>query len=237
MPKVALITGADRGLGLGLTQRLLASGWTVIAGKFLDWPELDTLQASFPETLIQVSLDVSSDSSVAQAVAEVQSRLDGIDLLICNAAIQRSAEVQSITEDLNFDHMIAEFNTNTLGALRVTNAFFPMLQASSMKRLCYVSSEAGSIAESKRTGWFGYCMSKAALNMAVKNMHNDLSHQGYSFRLYHPGWMRTYMSGAKNQDAHYEPDEAADFALKHFLSAVDESQVRLVDWQGNEMPW
>ena len=91
MPKVALITGADRGLGLGLTQRLLASGWTVIAGKFLDWPELDALQASFPERLIQVSLDVSSDSSVAQAVAEVQLRLDGIDLLICNIPARRQA--------------------------------------------------------------------------------------------------------------------------------------------------
>jgi NAD(P)-dependent dehydrogenase (short-subunit alcohol dehydrogenase family) len=107
-----------------------------------------------------------------------------------------------------------------------------------MKRLCFVSSEAGSVGASKRSGWFGYCMSKAALNMAVKNLHNELFPQGYTFRLYHPGWMRSYMGGAKAEQGDLEPDEAAGYALPLFLNTrADESRLVLVDYKGREWPW
>ena len=130
-----------------------------------------------------------------------------------------------------------EFNVNALGALRLVSSFLPLLDAGQMKRLCFVSSEAGSIGASKRTGWFGYCMSKAALNMAVKNLSNDLSSQGFSFRLYHPGWLKTYMSGTKNEHASMEPEEGAEIALEYFLSDSGEVALSLHDWEGNDMPW
>ena len=237
MGNVALVTGADRGLGFGLTQALLERDWTVLAGRFLDWPELNMLESAHPGRLKILDLDVSSDESIQAAARRSASEVSKIDLLICNAAVQMSTRVECIRDDLNFDHMRKEFDVNTLGALRVTKAFLPLLESSPMKRICFVSSEAGSIGESQRTGWFGYCMSKAALNMAVKNLHNDLAPRGYGIRLYHPGWMRTYMSGEKNLEAHYEPEEAAQFALAHFLGERDESRLHLVDWQGREMPW
>jgi len=234
---VALITGADRGLGFGLTKALLEQNWTVLAGRFLDWPELSWLESEHHGKLKILDLDVSSDQSVRAAAQMAINEVSKVDLLICNAAVQMSSHVDSIRDDLNFDHMRKEFEVNTLGALRVTKEFLPLLESSPMKRICFVSSEAGSIGESQRTGWFGYCMSKAALNMAAKNLHNDLATRGYGIRLYHPGWMRTYMSGEKNLEAHYEPEEAAQFALAHFLAERDESRLNLVDWQGQEMPW
>jgi NAD(P)-dependent dehydrogenase (short-subunit alcohol dehydrogenase family) len=237
MDNVALITGADRGLGLALTKALLDRGWTVLAGRFLDWPELSSLESAHHGKLKILDLDVSSDESVRLAAQSAAHHVGKIDVLICNAAIQMSSHVESIRDDLNFDHMRKEFDINTLGALRVTKEFLPLLESSPMKRICFVSSEAGSIGESQRTGWFGYCMSKAALNMAVKNLHNDLAPRGFGIRLYHPGWMRTYMSGEKNLEAHYEPDEAAQFALAHFLSETTGPELRLVDWQGREMLW
>ena len=90
-------------------------------------------------------------------------------------------------------------NVNSLGPLRVANAFLPLLSQGEMKRLCFVSSEAGSIERAQRTAWYGYCMSKAALNMGVKLVFNRLRPQGYTVRLYHPGWMRTYMGGDKER--------------------------------------
>ena len=237
MGNVALVTGADRGLGFGLTQALLDRDWTVLAGRFLDWPELNLLESAHLGRLKILDLDVSSDDSVRAAARIAASEVSKVDLLICNAAVQMSSQVDSIRDDLNFDHMRKEIDVNALGALRVTKAFLPLLEPSPMKRICFVSSEAGSIGESQRTGWYGYCMSKAALNMAVKNLHNDLAPRGYRIRLYHPGWMRTYMSGEKNLEAHYEPLEAAEFALAHFLAERDASRLNLVDWQGREMPW
>ena len=107
-----------------------------------------------------------------------------------------------------------------------------------LRRLCFISSEAGSITFAHRKGASGYCMSKAALNMAVRIMHNDLHPEGYTFRLYHPGWMRTYMSGTKSTRAKMEPEEAATKALPFFLTdREDEGRLALIDYQGLEWPF
>lgn len=98
--------------------------------------------------------------------------------------------------------------------------FLPLLEQGELKRLCYVSSEAGSIAKAERTAWFGYCMSKAALNRGVQQLFDRLRPDGYTFRLYHPGWLRTYMSGNLNQEAELEPSQSAEPALNYFLGST-----------------
>lgn len=80
-------------------------------------------------------------------------------------------------------------------------------------------------------------MSKAELNMAVMNLSNDLVAEGYCFRLYDPGWLRTYMRGTKNSQANLEPDEAAQFALDCFLDPNNFPDLSLHDWEENDMPW
>jgi len=231
------VTGADRGLGRALVGCLLEQGWTVIAGRLIDWPELDELSDRFPSSLRIVPMDVASDESVKTAACIVGQTVSHIDLLISNAGINRSAHVNSIRESPSFEDMQAELNVNSVGALRVVEAFLPLLDRGKLKRLCFVSSEAGSIGASTRTGWLGYCMSKAALNMAVKNLSNDLSPQGFTFRLYHPGWLRSYMRGVKNLEAHMEPEEGAEIALTYFLDPAGQEPVRLQDWEGVFMPW
>jgi NAD(P)-dependent dehydrogenase (short-subunit alcohol dehydrogenase family) len=81
-------------------------------------------------------------------------------------------------------------------------------------------------------------MSKAALNMATRLLFNDLHPQGYTFRVYHPGWIRGYMGGEKNLRANLEPEEAAVPALTYFLQARDdEGELAMYDWQGDRWPW
>lgn len=237
MERVALVSGADRGLGLAICERLLQSGWTVLAGQYLEWPDLAKLQAKFPDKLHVLPLDVSSDSSVSTCLEACNGRVKHIDLLVANAAMNRSHQIQSIRDDLDFEVILQEINTNAVGNLRLVKAFLPLVCQGEMKRLCFVSSEAGSIGASKRTGWFGYCMSKAALNMAVKNLHNDLGREGIGFRLYHPGYLRTYMSGTKNLDAHMEPEEGAKYAVEYFLDDSVPNDLVLRDWQRTEYPW
>lgn len=107
-----------------------------------------------------------------------------------------------------------------------------------MKRLCFVSSETGSITRCERQAWYGYCMSKAALNMAVKITFNRLWPEGYTFRVYHPGWIRSYMHGSKDTEADLEPGEAAEKAIPFFLEErEDEGHLVLIDYQGQEWPW
>ena len=238
MNQTALITGADRGLGLALCAGLLERGWQVFAGQYLpDWPELAALQAgSAPGMLHIIPLDVGQVESAKEAVEFVGKCTDKLDLLVNNAGVTSPAMHRSIREGQDYAEMQRLYNVNAMGPLRVVEAFLPLTDRGGLKRLCFVSSEAGSIGKAYRTAWFGYCMSKAALNMAVKTLYNHLGPEGYSFRLYHPGWMRSYMSGKKNNEADMEPEEAARYALDYFLSESDQA-LALVDYAGNEYPW
>lgn len=239
MQQIALVTGADRGLGLALAAGLLDRGWQVWAGQFMpDWPDLDRLAASFPELLRIVPIDVASGESVRAAAQHVAAHSNHLDLVINNAGVNSPTSPRPIREPQNYDEMRRLYETNSLGPLRVVEAFLPLTDRGALKRLCFVSSEAGSIGAAQRRSWFGYCMSKAALNMATRLLHNDLRHQGYSLRVYHPGWIRSYISGTKGTDADMEPEEAAIPALGYFLQQRDDDD-RLVlrDWKGDEWPW
>ncbi len=238
MKGTAFVTGADRGLGQALCAGLLERGWRVFAGQYMpDWPELAALAEQYSTTLHLIPLDVSSAESAHAAAREVSTMTDALDLLINNAGVISTAMKNDIHQPQDYDEMHRLYDINTLGPLRVVEAFLPLMDAGTLKRLCFVSSEAGSIARCRRTSWYSYCMSKAALNMAVKILFNDLR-PDYSFRLYHPGWMRTYMSGEKNEEADLEPAQAAAYALSFFLAArEDEDHLALVDYQGQVWPW
>jgi NAD(P)-dependent dehydrogenase (short-subunit alcohol dehydrogenase family) len=239
MSSTVFITGADRGLGYGLCQAFLAKGWKVFAGQYLsDWIDLDNLKGEYPEQLKIVPLDVADEISVQDAARVVAQNVQSLDLLINNAGILSPTYLRSIQEHPDYVDMLGVYNVNTLGALRMVEAFLPLVSRSKMKRLGFVSSEAGSIGASERKSWFGYCMSKAALNMAVKILFNDLRPLGFTVRLYHPGWIRSYMSGKKNMDAHLEPEEGAEKAMPFFVEPrADEDHLALVDFEGKEWPW
>ena len=239
MERTVLITGADRGLGLALCAGLLKGGWRVFAGQYLpEWHELASLMNEYPQTLHILPLDVSSRESVQAAAETVNVHTDHLDVLISNAGVTSETVPFTIREPQDYDEMHRLYDVNALGALRAVEAFLPLMERGQAKRLCFVSSEAGSIGTAERTSWFGYCMSKAALNMGVKILFNDLHPAGYTFRVYHPGWVRSYMHGEKNMEAELEPEEAAAYAIPLLLNdQEDEGRLAMVDYEGNEWPW
>jgi len=241
MLQTALVTGADRGLGLALCANLLQRGWNVFAGQYLpDWPELNSLAGRYPHALTLLPLDVSSIESAKKAAQIIKLKETPLDLIINNAGIISSSMYLDISQGQDYNEIHRMFDINALGPLRVVEAFLPLMENSGLRRLCFVSSEAGSIGDATRQSWYGYCMSKAALNMAVKILFNDLRPKGYSFRLIHPGWIRSYMSGKKNMEADLEPGEAAAGALEYFLKNLPQSEedhLVLRSPQGKEWSW
>jgi NAD(P)-dependent dehydrogenase (short-subunit alcohol dehydrogenase family) len=244
---IAFVTGADRGLGLALAARLLSKGWRVFAGQYMpDWPELAALAVEYGERLAPVPLDVADTGSTLAAAERVAKHTDRVDLLINSAGVL-SPHAPSIREPQDYDEMHRLYNVNALGPVRVVEAFLPLTDRSELKRLCFVSSESGSIGRCQRADWYGYQMSKTALNMAVKLLFNRLRPEGYTFRVYHPGWMRSYMFGYKDTKATLEPEEAAVPALAYFLrdrggdphrrDRYDENRLVMRDHQGREWPW
>lgn len=238
MKKSVLITGADRGVGSALVKEFLAKDYLVYAGRFMpEWKELDELSLQYPDTLRIVSLNVSDTSSVNAAYELISKEITALDMLINNAGIAGFAG--DIFQLENMEKGLPIFNVNCLGVIRMVRTFLPLLEKSkNEKRICVVSSEAGSISVCHRTDGFIYPMSKAALNMTVRLLFEELQPQGYTFRLYHPGWVRSYMLGHKNLEGIYEPEETAASAVKLFLSDYKHEDVlKMVDNEFNVWPF
>ena len=236
-----VVTGADRGLGLAMSEQLADKGWRVFAGQFKpDWPELAAAASKHEDRLTIVPMDVADLESVKGAARLVGEQVDRVDMVINNAGVNSLSRTQTIRDGLDYDEMHRLYNTNSVGAPRMTEAFLPLMASSEMKRLCFVSSEAGSIANARRDAWFCYCMSKAALNMGVRILFNYLRPDGYTFRLLQPGGLRSYIGGTdiKGTQAGREPEEAAVPALDYFLGDVEsEDKLAMRDWKGEELPW
>jgi NAD(P)-dependent dehydrogenase (short-subunit alcohol dehydrogenase family) len=238
--KTACVTGADRGIGLELVKRLLERGCKVFAGKYASARgALDELREEHPDRLSVVPLDIGSDASVRQAASQIAESAAAIDLIINNAGILGDIERTVYDEDLDFDEMLQVFNVNALGAFRVVHALLKPLMRSEGKLIANISSEAGSIGAAERTNWYGYCMSKAALNMQAVLLHNQLREQGGQVLLIHPGWVQTHMRGHLDASATYTPEQAS----VHIMDVIaDRERYRgdkpaFVDLLGRPYPW
>ncbi|WP_026506763.1 SDR family NAD(P)-dependent oxidoreductase [Butyrivibrio sp. MC2013] len=248
-----LVTGADRGLGYGMTRILLEMGHHVWAGRYMpEWTELDELKEKHGKKLEIIPLDVSDTESVKRAgdiilrdISYINAGSDDeteagigikesgcLDMIISNAGINGKLSGE-VPMESDYDYMMRTYNINSLGAVRLVEIFYQMMKGSDVRRLCFVSSEAGSITQAWRNDNFSYCMSKAALNMYVKLIYNRLHPEGYSFRLYHPGWIRSYMGGKLAEKGNLSIDEAADIAIRYFMDDhVDESELVMYGYDG-----
>lgn len=230
--------------------RVPKGGLGLLAGPDWQFDYVEDVSGWSPERLKDypvVVLSKSNDVSVQAAAQAVGQAADHVDLLINNAGIFTASDMRGPRDGLDYDAMHRMYDINALGPLRVVEAFLPLMERGEMKRLCFVSSEAGSINRCRRKGQYGYCMSKTALNIGVSILFNRLRPQGYTFRVYHPGWMRSYMSGVKGTQADLEPEEAAIPAAAYFLrdrggsaqtaARNDENRLLLRDYLSCEWPW
>lgn len=235
MRSKAYITGADRGLGFALTKSLLENGYIVFAGSYMPkWTQLSELNEIYPTDLTLVPLDVSDDLSVNQAANLIASKTDSLDLLINNAAIATDRS-GTILEDLHFDDMRKMLEINTFGPLRVTHSVIKLLLNGERKLLVNISSEAGSIKNCWRVNEFAYSMSKASLNMQSAILQNHLREYGVKVLAIHPGWLKTYMLGDRNEKATLEAEESAYAIMKILLSKELFTYPMFIDHEGNEM--
>lgn len=241
MEKFAVVTGADRGLGFALTMELVKDGYTVFAGRYLaDWPTLDELPEEARDHVIVLELDVSNEASVREAAERIAARTDRIDLLVNNAGIAGNQE-GNIHGGLDYERLQMMYRVNAVGPLRMAEALSGLLLAGGQKLVVNISSEAGQINQTWREGWYGYCMSKAALNIQSNILHNELRKHGGKVLVIHPGWMRSYMGGKLSEDGAISTEEAAAGIAGVIAAYLAETEERahpaFRDYTGAEMSW
>lgn len=192
--RVALVTGANRGIGLGVVRQLALRGFTTMlcardAGKGDEAARalrLDGLE------VIAVHLDVTDQQSVDDARLLVEERFGKLDVLVNNAAILYDEWQRA--ESADFDTVREAFETNTLGAWRMCQSFVPLLRESKHARIVNVSSESGSLTV-MGGGTPAYSVSKAALNALTRMLADELRASGILVNSVCPGWVATDMGG------------------------------------------
>ncbi len=192
--KTAVITGANRGIGLEICRQLGQKGFHVILTARSETAGLRARNKLMEEGL-HVSfytLDVSNESSIRQFASRFDEDERTVDVLVNNAAIYYDTEHEASNPD--FELVDAALQTNVIGPWKLTTALLPCLLRSSAARIVNVSSEAGAISQ-MGGGTPAYSMSKAALNVLTIKLAAELRDSGIKVNSVCPGWVRTDMGG------------------------------------------
>ncbi len=188
---VALVTGANRGIGLEVVRQLVREGFTAIMGS-RDRDKGEAAAEGLDEVEV-LALDVADAASVEQLRGSLADDFGRLDVLVNNAAIHYDTGQSGVDADLE---VVREaLDTNLLGAWRTTQACLPLLRSSPHPRVVNVSSGAGSLAE-MGAGTPAYSVSKAALNAMTRVLAAELKDDGVLVNSVCPGWVATDMGGA-----------------------------------------
>ncbi len=221
MNKNIVITGANRGIGLSLTQHYQQQGHQVYAACRHGSSELNASGA----TIID-GIDVADDHSIAQLATELNSTK--IDLLINNAGILRNESLG----DIDYEAIQTQFTVNALGPLKVTEALRNHFADNA--KLAMITSRMGSIEDNTSGGRYGYRMSKAALNCAAMSLTHDLKPKGVAVGIIHPGLVGTEMIGGHGD---ITPDQAAERIAERIEQLNLENSGTFWHSSGEVLPW
>lgn len=237
---IALVTGANKGIGREIARQLAAGGHTVYVGS-RDAVRGEEAAAEIGGDARPLVLDVTDAASVAAAARQVPE----LDILVNNAGI--SGERQPVTDE-DLDKFRRVYETNVFGVVAVTNAFLPALRRSAHPRIVNISSgtaslaasagqAAGVIAFGQPSGDFGaYRSSKTALNELTVLYAAALAGDGVKVNALAPGIRRTDLNAAAAARGG-DPGEAAAAAVRLALLPDDGPSGQFVSWDGTPVPW
>lgn len=230
--ETVLITGANRGIGLGLAQHYLKIGCAVVATARA--PEITevfkTLEVEYGDRFIPVALEVTLEESIDEMVEALKERDVQLDLVINNAGIS----VEERFGEWTADHFDNHFHVNAAGPALVAQAVVPFMKAGS--KLINVSSGMGSLDLNinPENGLDAYAMSKAALNMLTVRLAMKLKSNGVIVATINPGWVQTEMGGP-------EAPMSIDEAVRALVATIDllklEQTGGFYEYNGDELPW
>ena len=232
--KRILITGASRGIGYELCKQLLSQNIEVIATyRSENKTKLLSDLKENSENLHLFKMDVNSDESVQNAINLISVKFDYIDTIFNNAGILDWSTLNEVTTE-SFKEI---YETNVIGAFRVSKLSLSLLQKSNEPLIVNLSSRLGSISlrgRSQLGGAVAYQCSKAALNMLTVQMAIDYKVYGVRVISMSPGWVKTDMGG---KDAKYEVEESVRLFLAQINQLPSSSSGLFIGEDGENIPW
>jgi NAD(P)-dependent dehydrogenase (short-subunit alcohol dehydrogenase family) len=247
---VALVTGANQGIGLQIAMNLVTHGFTVLVGS-RNFERGEAASKEVGPDAHALHLDVTDQASITAAAKRVQSEFGRLDVLIQNAAIsnrnkqpgQTVAEYAATTRPSNVSHdeMRAVWDTNVFGVIAVYQAMLPLLRQTPGARIVNVSSGVGSLATNSNPNspWrsiFGpvYPASKTALNALTVAMAIELETEGIKVNAVSPGFTKTNLNGHTGTET---LEEGAREAVRVALLGPDSPTGTFTRWEGETIQW
>lgn len=226
----ALITGANRGLGLEFARQYAHGGHRVIATcRNPDAAaELSALAASTGAIEIH-----ELDTARKHAIFDLAERLlEPVDYLIANAAI--SPNKFAPVADIDEQEWLDVFRTNTLGPAYLAAAFAPAVAASDKRVMAFITTRMTVLGENTAGGYYMYRSSKGALNQVIRNLSIEWGPKGVAVVALHPGFVRTDMGGARGA---IDAQESVSGLLKVLYAATPQDNGCFRDWTGQDIKW
>ena len=230
--KKILVTGANRGLGLGLVKKFLENNEKVICTtrNLSKSKELILCKEKYNDNLEICELDLLDKES-----PNILSNFLGnepIDLFINNAGvIGHSAQH---FESVSLNHWLDVLKVNLIAPLLITQSIIKNVEKSSERKIYFISSKVGSIEDNKSGGMYIYRSSKTALNQVVKSLSIDLKPLGISVISLHPGWVRTEMGGP---NALISVEESVNGMVGVISKTSIINSGQFINYDGTRLPW
>ncbi len=224
--RVAVITGANRGIGNFWASKLIDDGWRVYAGYRND---RDGLKIIENDNLIPIQLDVTDNNSIHRFVTKIE---DNIDLLINNAGVP-DGRWQSI-EEIDDEWALEVLNINAMGPVRMVKSLYPKLKGDNLTKIVMISSLMGSIDDCQMGKSYAYRASKTALNMFAVAMKKECLLDNISLLILHPGWVKTRMGGDR---APVEIEDSVNGMMRLVEEHKLENSGKFMSFDGSEINW
>ena len=205
-PKVALITGANKGLGLETGRQIGKLGYTVLLGS------RDALKGEVAARQLRddgvdarvMKLDVTKQAEIDAVALQIESEFGKLDVLVNNAGVMiEKGWTKNTTSETTLENLRATFEANVFAVFAVTKALLPLVMKSEAGRIVNVSSILGSVSLQATKGsptystkLFAYNASKAALNMLTISLAHELRKTNIKVNSAHPGWVKTDLGGS-----------------------------------------
>lgn len=247
--RIALVTGANQGIGLEVATKLAANGVTVYLGS-RDLARGEAAAAGIPSGATAVQLDVTDSTSIAAAAQRIRSDHGRLDLLVNNAGISTTSGDDLTPEEMaasatagtaSLEEVRAIWDVNVFGVLAVYQAMLPLLRASSDARIVNVSSGVGSLALNadpdfpwRKVYGPGYGASKTAENAMTLAMMIELDKTGIKINLVSPGFTSTALNNFAGTES---IEEGSREVVRVALLGPDGPTNTFTRWEDTTIPW